>query len=310
VSTTSADVLQGIAGLRVERDVSLASYTTYRIGGPADAVAHPTSVELVTAVIRRATDEGVPWIALGLGSNVLVADSGFRGVVVRVGRGLDDIARSVDGDPSRWRIGAGVPTPRLARLTAAAGLQGLQRLVGVPGAVGGGVVMNAGAHGQDFSQVTEMVEVVAPDGSLRSVAGSALPWRYRDAGVPVGVVVAATVRLEDGDRRELEADIQRHFQWRKSGTPFNERCCGSVFRNPPADAVDPEGPRTAGQLIDAAGLKGFRVGDAQVSHKHANYIVNLGSATAADVRAVIDGVRDTVARVFGVELILEVKSIP
>lgn len=283
----------------VRFDEPLASYTTYRIGGPASALVLPRSVEDVAATLRFARETETRWLVLGLGSNVLIADQGFDGIVLRLGKGLDRVA--AEGE-TMWKVGAGLPTPHLARRSAAAGLGGVHLLIGVPGTVGGGVYMNAGAHGQDFSQVVRSAEVVEPDGSLRTIPGSAVPWRYRESGLEGRIVVGAAIELRPEDPKELKEGVRRHLRWRKEGTPFTEPCCGSVFRNPGK-------PRTAGHLIDAAGMKGFTIGRAQVSPVHANYIVNLGGGTARDVLAVIEAVRERVMREFGVELELEVKII-
>lgn len=301
-------------------DVSLARLTTYRIGGPAAAVVQPKSVDDVVHTLRFARETGTAWLALGLGSNVLIADTGFEGIVLRLGKGLDDLQRGVGGDEHRWRVEAGLPTPVLARRSADAGLSGVHRLVGVPGTVGGGVFMNAGAHGQEFSGVVRQVDLVDAEGVLQTVEATDVPWRYRASGLEGHVVVGATLELVPADPRLLAEEIRQHFQWRKAGTPFDEPCCGSVFRNPsPAlsaaagkggvGRAEPPRPRTAGQLIDACGLKGFRIGGAQVSRKHANYIVNVGGASARDVRAVIDFVRERVHQAFGIELQLEVRFV-
>ena len=278
----------------------LARHTTYRIGGPATALVLPGLADDVAAALRFATESGTNWLVLGLGSNVLVADRGFDGIVVKIGKGLDRVVR--DGpEGSRWTVGAGLPIPILARQSAAAGHAGVQRLIGVPGTVGGGVYMNTGAHGQDFSGVTRAVDVVEPTGTLRRVAGKEIPWRYRSSGLESLVVVAATVELEPGDIARTQQELALYLKKRKEGTPFDEPCCGSVFRNPEE--------RTAGQLIDAADLKGFRVGGAEVSRMHGNYIVNTGGATAADVRVVMETVRERVRDRFGVALEPEVKLI-
>lgn len=309
---------------RVEFDVSLAPFTTYRIGGPAAAVVHPERPEDVEAALRFAAESETRWLALGLGSNVLLADAGFDGIVLRLAQALGALEQSVDGDETVWRAGAGFPTPQLARRSAKAGLGGVHRLIGVPGTVGGGVFMNAGAHAQDFSQVVRSVTLVDPSGEIRIVEGGEIPWKYRSSELE-GVVVDATMQLTPKEPARLEEEIRQHFAWRKAGTPFNEPCCGSVFRNPDAPALrlshSPSetggereggragGLRTAGRLIDACRLKGFRVGGAEVSPMHANYIVNTGDATARDVRKVIDHVWETVNKRFGVELELEVKII-
>lgn len=290
----------------VERGVPLAPLTTYRIGGPAAVLVHPADAEDVGRALQFAAETGMRWFVLGLGSNVLVADRGFDGLVLRVGKRLGAVVEEAAGDAPRWRVGAGAPIPLVARRTAEAGCAGVHRLVGVPGTVGGGVFMNAGAHGQEFGRVVERIELVGEDGEVRILRGDAVAWRYRESGLRGVVVTGVSLRLARAPVEELKHDIRRHFAWRKAGTPFSEPCCGSVFRNPPPDA---SGGRTAGQLIEAAGLKGFRIGGAVVSPKHANYIVNVGGARAADVEAVIDAVRRRVQEAFGIELELEVQIV-
>jgi UDP-N-acetylmuramate dehydrogenase len=294
---------------RIELDVPLARYTTYRIGGPAAAVLHPETADDVAAGLRFTHEHGVRWMALGLGSNVLIANGGFDGLVIRLGKGLDALERGATGDGTEWRVGAGFPIPLLARQSAEAGLAGVHRLVGVPGSLGGGVFMNAGAHGQDFASVVRELDVVHATGGRSTLEAGAIPWAYRSSGLDGAVVLGATLALTPADPSALTEEIRRLLEWRKEGTPFNEPCCGSVFRNPPPERVPAGGPRTAGQLIEAAGLKGFRVGGAEVSRKHANYIVNTGNATAADVLSVIEAVRSRVLSEFGVELELEVRVV-
>lgn len=294
---------------RVRRDEPLAPYTTYRIGGRADALVEPAGSDDVAAALAVARRHDVPWHVLGLGSNVLVADAGLRGLVLRIGKGLD--AERREGE--RWHVGAGLPTPLLARRSAAAGLAGVHRLVGVPGTVGGGVVMNAGAHGQEFRDTVRSVTLVTAGGAVETRPASAVAWGYRTSGLRDVVVIAAEVALTPEDPARLRREIAQHLRWRKAGTPFREPCCGSVFRNPsspvPAGPRDETPLRTAGQLIDAAGLKGYRVGGAEVSSVHANYVVNTGGATAADVRQVIADVRARVHDRFGAELVLEVRML-
>ena len=318
MTQTAIRELQTRVGCPVEFDRPLTPYTTYRIGGPATAIVNARSARDVAAALRFAAESGARWLVLGLGSNVLISDHGFDGIVVRLAQGLRRIVRGVGGDKTVWAVGAGVPTPILARRTAKAGLAGIQRLVGVPGTVGGGVFMNAGAHGQDLSQVARTVDVVDDRCEVRSVPASQVAWRYRGSGLDGAIVVGATLRFSRGDPAELLDDIRQHFRWRRAGTPFTEACCGSVFRNPApppcreaegAEGAEGAGGRTAGRLIDACGLKGFRIGGAQVSHKHANYIVNTGGATADDVLGVIEAVRKRVNKEFGLELQLEVKIV-
>ena len=290
----------------------LAGLATYRIGGPAAALVQPAEIAQVSLVLQLAAQMALRWMVLGLGSNILLPDGGFEGIVIRMGKAMAGVKR--EGPESHlWTVGAGFPTPLLARRTAAAGLRGVNRLVGVPGTVGGAVFMNAGAHGQEFKDVVSWVDVVGLDGTVSRTSGKDIAWRYRSSGLD-SVVVAAQLSLAPAEPRILRRELREHLQWRKRGTPFDQPCCGSVFRNPECGAVTSGAeeiptPCTAGRLIDRAGLKGYRVGGAEVSSKHANYIVNTGGATAADVRAVIDHVRDVVLGRFGVELGLEVKII-
>jgi len=299
------------AGLRarvrgeVREGEALGRYSTYRIGGPA-TVLLAGSVDDVGGAVRFAVAEGVPWFALGLGSNILLPDAGLDALVIRLGKGLDQLVR----DGTRWRLGAGLPAPLAARRTAEAGHAGLHRFVGVPGTVGGGVYMNAGCHGGEWADVIERVTVVDADGDLRVLERREIPFTYRRSGLDRRIVVEADVVLEPQDPSRLSAEVAELFRWRQQGTPFNQPCCGSVFQNPGGASWKREGgPRTAGQLIEAAGLKGFRIGGAEISLMHANYFVNTGDATAADVVALIAHARRAVQERFGIRLETEVKLI-
>lgn len=285
----------------------LARYSTYRIGGPATVVLPSTPEDVLIAVLM-ATGQGIPWFALGLGSNVLLPDEGLDTLVIRLGKGLDQLV----ADGARWRIGAGLPAPLAARRTAEAGWGGLHKMVGVPGTVGGGVFMNAGCHGASWSDVVQRVTVVDGAGRTEVLDRRRIPFEYRRSGLEGRIVLETEVELRPESAARLTEEVSDLFRWRQEGTPFNQPCCGSVFQNPSPPAAG-GGPgaalRTAGQLIDAAGLKGFTLGGAQVSPMHANYIVNTGRATAADVQRMIDHVRRTVEAKFGVRLETEVKMV-
>ena len=300
-----ATALRGAIRGLVRESEGLARYSTYRIGGPATVVL-PSTAEDVGIAIRMAHEAGIPWFALGLGSNILLPDEGLDALVVRLGKGMDRL----DQDGERWIIGPGLPAPLAARRTAAAGFAGLHIFVGVPGTVGGGVYMNAGCHGGDWSEVVETVTVVDQWGRDAVLARAEVPFTYRWSGLDGRVVVETAVRLRPEEQHRLDEQIAELFEWRQRGTPFNQPCCGSVFKNPHGPSWKKEaGPRTAGQLIEAAGLKGFRVGGAEVSPMHANYFVNTGGATAADVRALIAEVQRRVEQEFGARLEPEVKII-
>ncbi len=276
----------------------LARHTTYRIGGPARYFLNPAEVADVEKALQFAQDKGMPWLVLGLGSNVLVKDAGYPGLVIRLGKGLDKFEMK----GATAIVGAGMPTPLLARRTAEAGFAGVERFLGIPGTVGGGVYMNAGAHGAEFAEVVTEVTVMDPKGKLKQLARKQIPFKYRTSGLGQVVVLETKLALAEEAPAKLKEMQGRLLRWRKAGTPFDQPCCGSVFKNP-------AGQRTAGMLVEEAGLKGFRIGGAHVSILHANYIVNTGNATAADVLKVIDHVRKTVAKKLDVELELEVKVI-
>ncbi len=299
------------AGLRalvrgeVREGEALGRYSTYRVGGPA-TVLLPASPDDVAAAVRFAVAGGSPWFALGLGSNLLLPDGGLDALVIRLGKGLDQLVR----DGTRWRIGAGLPAPLAARRTAEAGHAGLHKFVGVPGTAGGGVYMNAGCHGGEWADVVERVSVVDAEGDLRVLERREIPFAYRRSGLDGRIVVEAQVSLVPEDPARLSAELAELFRWRQQGTPFNQPCCGSVFQNPGGASWKRQGgPRTAGQLIEAAGLKGFRIGGAEISPVHANYFVNTGGATAQDVLGLIGHARRVVEEKFGVRLETEVKVI-
>jgi len=289
----------------VRANEPLARYSTYRIGGPA-TVLLPAVNEDVGVALRAATGAGVPWFAVGLGSNILLPDEGMDALVIRLGKGLDRLTR----DAERWTLGAGLPAPLAARRTAAAGWFGLHKFVGVPGTVGGGVYMNAGCHGAEWSDFVESALVIDASGHDRVLPRADIPFAYRRSGLSSRVVLETTVRLRAEAPAVIEEEMAELFKWRSEGTPFNQPCCGSVFRNPGGASWHREGgPRTAGQLIEAAGLKGVRVGGAEISPKHANYFVNTGGATAADIRALISRAQAAVHQRFGAVLETEVKLI-
>ncbi len=300
----AAELRAAVRGEVRERE-SLARYSTYRIGGPA-TVLLPAAAEDVAVALRLAAAAGVPWFAVGLGSNILLPDEGLDALVVRVGKGLDALVP----DGGRWSIGAGLPAPHAARRTAEQGFAGLHIFVGVPGTVGGGVYMNAGCHGSDWSEVVESVTTVDGSGNDRTWSRAEIPFTYRRSGLSGQLVLGTVVRLRAEDPAKITAELGEMYRWRRDGTPFNQPCCGSVFKNPGGPSwKQTEGPRTAGQLIEAVGLKGARVGAAEVSPVHANYFINTGGATAADVRGLIERAQREVEARFGARLEPEVKLI-
>ena len=277
-------------------DVPLAPLTSIRVGGPADAMATCTSFRAVTGALAWARDRGAPVAVLGRGSNLIVDDAGFRGMVVRLAGRLASI--SVRGDRTLW-CGGGASLPRAVQRAAAAGLAGLEFGASIPGTVGGAVAMNAGAYSSDLSQVLEWA-VVCDAGGRRRVGRDDLAMGYRTTSVPGDQVVAAAgFALAPGDPAVIRgrlADLRSH---RRSTQPQGVRTFGSVFTNPAGDS--------AGRLIEAAGLKGHVIGQARISPVHANFIEAGPGATAADVVALMDEARRRVRAAGGPVLHAEVR---
>ena len=279
-------------------DHPLGARTTYRVGGTAALFVEAVDEDQLLEVARAVAGSAVPVLVVGKGSNLLVADRGFGGLVVSLGSGFE----SLDIDGERVRAGAALSLPVLARRTAAAGLHGLEWAVGVPGSVGGAVRMNAGGHGSDTAATLmtyRWVDLVTA--AVDEAPAERLGLGYRRSGLAAtDVVVAALHRLERGRPEEGRALIDEIVRWRRANQPGGSNA-GSVFSNPPGDS--------AGRLIDSCGLKGFRIGTAEVSPRHANFIQADTGGSADDVRRVIDHVRSVVAATTGVVLQTEVQMI-
>jgi UDP-N-acetylmuramate dehydrogenase len=280
----------------VRFDEPLARHTSLRVGGPADALARPASRPELADTVALARAHGAAVLLLGGGFNTLAPDAGVRGVVVQL-RALGELER--EGD--EVRAGAGVTHGRAVRFCADAGLAGLEFAVGIPGTVGGWLAMNAGIPEREMKDVVTAVEWLDPaTGAFGATARADLRFRYRALEHPSGVIlVAARFGLAPGDRGAIRARMRELMERRRRTQPVDELSCGSVFVNPPGDH--------AGRLIEAAGLKGAREGGAEISTLHANFIVNRGGASAADVLALIERARSAVRERFGVALETEVK---
>lgn len=287
----------GEAGIAVELDVPLRKKTWWRAGGPADGFASVHTVEQLAGVQRATSQTRTPLFVLGNASNLLVSDRGIRGLVIRL---LGDLrAIRPEGDPPVLALGAGVKMIALVKRMQREGWTGLEFLAGVPGTIGGGIVMNAGTALGEVVDALVDVTLVDRDGTVRTVPAAELNMAYRHCELPEGAIVAsARFRTTGADRAESAAKIAHHLDYRARTQPVDVPTCGSTFRNPPGD--------TAGRLIDATGLKGTAVGGARVSPKHANFVENTGNATADDIRALIEQVQDAVEAAHGVRLRREV----
>jgi UDP-N-acetylmuramate dehydrogenase len=289
-------ILRAACGDRVRTGFSMAPLTTFRIGGPAALFLEPGSQADLVAVGEAVRETAVPVVVVGKGSNILVSDRGFAGLVLRLGRGFRWAAR----DGNQLSVGAAMPLPALAGIALSHGLAGLEFGVAIPASLGGSVRMNAGAHGHELAERVRSIDVFEiGSATTRRLAASDAGFGYRRSDLREdAIVVAATVGLEPGQPPEIRDRMDEAREWRRRTQPLAEPNCGSVFKNPPGDH--------AARLIEAAGGKGLRVGGARISDKHANFIVAAEGATAAEVLDLVRAVQELVADRFDVHLEPEV----
>jgi len=284
----------------VERDFPLARLTTVRTGGVADWFARPGDVERLSELLTWAGEEGLTIGVVGSGSNLLVADEGFRGLALK----LDGELATVAHDGEQLLCGGGARLPSAAAKAAGWGLSGLEFGVNIPGTVGGAVRMNANAYGGELARVLEWIEIATSTGVERR-APEQLGFAYRSSNLGTGEVVArASFRLEPGDPEAIKATMAAMRERRHEAQPSGIKTFGSTFKNPEDERA---GDRTAGQLLEAAGCRGLQVGGARFSEKHANFVENMGEATTAEVLELMAAGRRRVYQRFGVELEPEVQ---
>ena len=294
--TTDGIDLSAVTG-RVEAGGSLADFIWFRTGGPAEYLVRPRDVDDLAAMLA-AFDADVPVLPVGVGSNLIVRDGGVPGVVVRLPKAM----ATVGIEHGLVRAGAAAMGITVASAARDAGIAGMEFLRGIPGTVGGAVRMNAGAYGRDVGDILVEATLVLRDGAVETWDAARLGYTYRHSAVPVGaVVVEAVFAGTPGDRAKIGAEMDRIAAEREASQPLRSRTGGSTFKNP-------EGHK-AWALIDAAGCRGLRRGDAQVSEKHCNFLLNLGNATAADIEALGEEVRDRVKAHSGVTLEWEIQRV-
>lgn len=284
--------IRGVVAL----DVPMAPHTSFNIGGPADLWIEPEELRALTAAIRVVYRHEMPLTVIGLGSNSLVSDRGIRGAVICLKRSFRDV--SVTGE--RVTAGAGVTMPLLSQQVSRLGLTGYEWACGIPGSVGGGLVMNAGAHGGDMARSLLAVQVVDSDGSEGWLEAKELHFSYRSSALRNGnqIVTAGRFEFETGDLAEIRERLRDYRERRRAAQPETSQCAGSIFKNPEGGS--------AGRLLQSLGAKGMRVGGAEVSMKHANFIVNTGTARATDVRALIVRLQEMAHDRAGIDLETEV----
>jgi UDP-N-acetylmuramate dehydrogenase len=282
----------------LQANASMAEHTSWQVGGPADVLFMPESIQELADYLRS-VPKHTPIFFCGLGSNLLVRDGGIRGVVIVPQKFLNRIERL---DDLTLRAEVGVSCASLARFSARADLTGIEFLAGVPGTVGGALAMNAGCHGGETWPYLCAVELINRSGNISLVAANQFVYGYRHVVIPEDTwFVAGHFALAPGDKALSLQTIRELLDYRSNTQPINEPSAGSTFRNPPGDF--------AARLIEACGLKGYQIGGACVSTKHANFIVNKGNATAYDIERLIFHMQTEVKRQQGVELILEVKIV-
>ncbi len=271
----------------------MSKHTSFRIGGPAALMAFPKSGSQVAELIKSARDIGCPWRILGAGTNVLAPDEGICGLVICLKDGLGNMEQM---DATHIRIDSGVTMTRAAVFAAGKGLGGMEFAHGIPGTVGGGVYMNAGAYGGEICQILESADVLTPDGEFLTYTADEMDFSYRHSRLEEdgGIVISAVFALTPKPETEIRGEMQELMRRRSASQPLDLPSAGSAFKRPVGGY--------AAALIDQAGLKGFRVGKAAVSEKHAGFVVNLGGATAEDVRMLLDQVSEKVFEASGIRL--------
>ena len=298
--TPLASALRLISGLTVKLAEPLARYTSMKIGGPADLFLEVETDEMLVRVLAVLHGWGTAVCLLGNGSNVLVSDRGVRGAVIHLIGDFRKLEWGEAGETVRLQVGAACAVTQLVRAAARKGYAGLEFAEGIPGSVGGALIMNAGAYGSEFEKVVEEVVGMTRDGKAVHFARAEMNFTYRDANLPAGTVVTRVrMRLRKEAAMDVSSKVRELVAKRKSSQPSGYPNSGSMFRNPPGDF--------AGRLIEAAGLKGKRIGQSQISERHANFIVNLGGARAEDVRQLMELARVEVKKQFGIELLPEVR---
>lgn len=285
----------------VRVDEPMQKHTSFKIGGPADIFVLPEGITDIQQVVQFAYLKKLPLFILGRGSNLLVKDQGIKGIVLKTSPGLNQLEFSGE----RVRVGAGVSLPYLAKAACEKSLSGLEFIAGIPGTVGGAVAMNAGAAGHSLDELVSKVKVMDLSGEIKELSPAELGFGYRKSCLQQQdwIVLETELQLRKSNQEEIRQTMDELLKKRKKNQPLSFPNAGSIFKNPDSSL----GP--AGRLIDLAGAKGMRVGDAQVSELHANFIVNLGSAKASQVLKLIEEIQKMVKNKFGVHLELEVKIV-
>ena len=276
--------------------VPLSRYTSLHVGGIADIMIYPANMQELQTVINYSRKHAMPYCIMGRGTNLLIKDGGIRGIVIKLSRCCNTI-KITETVKSQVTLtaGAGVSLRRLLTFAVEGSLSGLEFLSGIPGSLGGALAMNAGAQGKEMKDVTDTITLLTPQADVIEQNPGELRFNYRSLALSKGtVILKAVLKMKQSTRNILLVRIEKINRWRKRMQPLNVPSAGSVFKNPPG--------HSAGQLVEQAGLKGFKLGNAQVSEKHANFIVNRGGATAQDILSLMDIMQKSVYTATGIEL--------
>lgn len=291
-------------GIAVKRRGPARRYTSFKVGGEIDLMAWVSRDEQTRFVLDFARERGLPCWTLGRGTNLLVKDEGVGGIALLL-TGMYKERRIGESGKKGFKeilAGAGTTLASLASLALENGLEGMECLSGIPGTLGGALRMNAGAGGQEIGPLVESVRLMDPEGSVHSLSGKDIRFGYRDSSLKEqGIILDARLRLGMGKKEDILKKMKEHLQWRKRTQPLEWPSAGSVFKNP-------EG-KSAGRLLEEAGLKGLRAGGAEISSRHANFIVNLGGATASDILELIETATRRVLEKTGIKLELEIQVV-
>ena len=289
------DLPQGLAGEFLFNE-PLSGHTSFRIGGPAELLAIPGGEQALSGLLARIKKQKLNFYVLGNGSNLLAEDRGYKGVVIKISRGFKNLSR----DKNRLTVDSGYSLPALVDYCAREGLSGMEWAVGIPGSLGGALVMNAGAYGGQMADSVKKVWGLTPEGKKLKLSPKQINFSYRQAHYPKGfVITGAELELKPGRRSSIEKAMALYLSKRKKNQPLTLPSAGCIFKNPPGDS--------AKRLIAVAGMKGQKLGGAAVSVKHANFIVNQGGAKAAEVLALIKKIQSQAYQRLGIRLIPEVK---
>ena len=276
--------------------VSLSRYTSLHVGGIADIMIYPATIKELQTVIKFSRRHAMPYSIIGRGTNLLIKDGGIRGIVIKLSRCCNTIkiAEPVSGQV-KLIAGAGVSLKRLLTFAVNRDLAGLEFTCGIPGSLGGALIMNAGAQGKEMKDVTDTITLLTPQAEIIEYKQGTLNFDYRRLHLPRGaVIVQAVLNMKRSTKKTLLRRMEKINTWRKLAQPLNFPSAGSVFKNPPG--------QSAGQLVEQTGLKGFAVGKAQISEKHANFIVNRGGASARDILSLMEIMQDSVYQATGIRL--------